>query len=99
MNTKNEVIEFLRQNRKLLTERYHISKIGLFGSFARDEQTANSDIDLIIELDDSATDIHELKNSLKQFLSNSMCRGVDIAREKYLKPYAREQIMRDAVYV
>ncbi len=43
MNTKNEVIEFLRQNRELLTERYHISKIGLFGSFARDEQTANSD--------------------------------------------------------
>jgi predicted nucleotidyltransferase len=43
--------------------------------------------------------MHDLKDSLKKYLSDSLGRSVDIAREKYLKPYAREQILRDAVYV
>jgi uncharacterized protein len=99
MNTKDEIIEFLRQNRRLLSEHYHISKIGLFGSFARGEQGHDSDVDLLIEMDDDICGVHDLKESLRKFLSDSFGTNVDIAREKYLKPYAKEQIMRDVVYV
>ena len=99
MNTKDEIIEFLRQNRKLLSEQYHISKIGLFGSFARDEQAADSDVDLLVEMEDGTQNMHDLKDSLKKYLSGSFGRSVDIARAKYLKPYVKEQILKDAVYV
>ena len=99
MNTKEEIIEFLKQNRQLLSERYHVSKIGIFGSFARGEQTPASDVDLLVDLDDGASSIHDLKSALKSFLSASFGREVDIAREKYLKPYAKEYILKDAVYV
>ncbi len=99
MKTKNEIIDFLRQNRNILSEQYHISKIGLFGSFARDEQRLGSDVDLLIEMDDDVCGVHDLKESLRKYLSDSFGVGVDIAREKYLKPYAKEQIMRDVVYV
>lgn len=71
MNTQDEIINFLRNNRKLLLEKYHITKIGLFGSFARNEQQANSDVDLLIELEEETQNIHDLKDSLKQFLSLS----------------------------
>lgn len=39
---KEEIIEFLKQNRGLLSQRYHVARIGLFGSFARGEQTERS---------------------------------------------------------
>lgn len=99
MNTQYEIVDFLQNNRKLLLEKYHVTKIGLFGSFARNEQHENSDVDLLIELEDGTQNIYDLKNSLKQFLSLAFNRSVDVAREKYLKPYAREQILKDALYV
>jgi predicted nucleotidyltransferase len=99
MNTQDEIVNFLHNNRKLLLEKYHVTKIGLFGSFARNEQQVDSDVDLLIEIEEGTKNIHDLKDSLKQFLSLSFDRSVDIAREKYLKPYAREQILRDTVYV
>lgn len=99
MNTKEEIIEFLKNNKVLLKDKYHITKIGLFGSFARNEQKANSDVDLLIEIEDGTKDIYDLKNSLRDFLSNSFERSVDLARSKYLKPYAKEQILKDTLYV
>jgi predicted nucleotidyltransferase len=99
MNTQYEIINFLQNNRNLLLEKYHVTKIGLFGSFARNEQKENSDVDLLIELKDGTQNIYDLKDSLKQFLSSSFNRNVDIAREKYLKSYAKEQILKDTLYV
>lgn len=99
MNTQDEIVNFLHNNRKLLLEKYHVTKIGLFGSFARNEQQVDSDVDLLIEIEEGTKNIHDLKDDLKQFLSLSFDRSVDIAREKYLKPYAKEQILRDTVYV
>ena len=64
--------------------------IGFFGLFARNEQKGNSDIDLLIELKDATQNIYDLKDSFKQFLSFSLNHSVDISREKYLKPYAKE---------
>ena len=99
MNTRGEIIQFLQDNRSILSHEYHISKIGLFGSFARNEQDENSDVDLLIELEDGTDNVYDLKNSLRQFLSTAFARNVDIAREKYLKPYAKEQILKDTLYV
>ncbi len=99
MNTQYEIMNFLQSNRNLLLEKYHVTKIGLFGSFARNEQKENSDVDLLIELEDGIQNIYDLKDSLRQFLSSSFNRSVDIAREKYLKPYAKEQILKDTLYV
>jgi hypothetical protein len=99
MNTQKEIVSFLQDNRGLLLEKYHVTKIGLFGSFARNEQKEDSDVDLLIELEDGTKNVYDLKNSLRQFLSISFERSVDIAREKYLKPYAKEQILKDTLYV
>ncbi len=94
-----EYLEFLKANREFLKKQFHIVKIGLFGSFARSEQTAQSDIDLIIELDAPDTDMYLLKNSIRDFLASHFNREVDLAREKYLRPYAREEILKEAIFV
>ena len=99
MDTKKEILDFLQVNHQYIIDRYHITKIGLFGSFARDEQTKSSDVDLIIEMEDGIKNMHDLKISLNKYLMQAFDRNVDIAREKYLKPYAKEFILNDVIYV
>ena len=99
MDTKDEILDFLKQNRKLLKDRFHITKIGLFGSFARDEQNEESDVDIIIDIESDIKNIYDLKHSLKGYLSNAFGRKVDIAREKYITSYAKKYITKDILYV
>ena len=48
--TRNTIISLLRAEKSYLTKEFGVVKIGLFGSFAKDQPDRNSDIDLIVEL-------------------------------------------------
>ena len=99
MDTKQEILDFLQSNKIYMQKHYFLTKVGLFGSFARGEQTAKSDVDLLIEIEQGTEHIHDLKISLTKYLTQAFGRDVDIAREKYLKPYAKNEILKDTVYV
>jgi predicted nucleotidyltransferase len=99
MTRLDDVLGYLRQNRVQLRSRFHVTRIGVFGSMARGDSTEQSDIDLIVELDENSDDIHRLKDELREFVGKPFGRRVDIAREKYLRPYARRQILAETVYV
>ena len=58
---KLEIIAFLKEHREELTEKYGVTKLGLFGSYARDEANKESDIDIAVEL--------ESKNTFRSFFS------------------------------
>ena len=47
--SKDEIIEKISNEKQHLSEKYHVSEIGLFGSYARGEQKNRSDIDILIE--------------------------------------------------
>ena len=98
MNTKQEILNFLQANQAYIQKRFHINQMGIFGSFARDEQTSESDVDILITIDKKAQNIYDLKTSLNEYLSNAFERKVDLAREKYLKPYAKQEILKDTIY-
>jgi uncharacterized protein len=95
---KENILEFINSNRETLEEQFFVEKIALFGSYARNEQTEKSDIDLLVTLKKNTPDIHEVKQDLRNFFSRYFNCAVDIASEKYLKPYIRDEIMREAVY-
>jgi predicted nucleotidyltransferase len=99
MNTRDEILTFLQQHKEELFATYHLSKLGLFGSYARAEATEQSDVDVIFDFTEEAEDIYTLKMKLKTYLSSVFERSVDLAREKYLKPYAKEMIGKDIIYV
>lgn len=96
--TKEQILDYLRNNKTDLMEKYGVIKIGLFGSYAREEQKENSDIDLIIELDKTKKD---LKNffSLKRKLENDLKIKVDIGLENAIKPKIRDRILKETIYV
>jgi hypothetical protein len=76
-----------------------LAQLGLIGSFARGEQTEDSDIDLLVEFEPDTDDIFGKKMKLKDLLKASFDRDVDICREKYMKPYIKDYLLKEAIYV
>jgi len=99
MLERDDILNFLQDNLDYLKEHFYISKIALFGSFSRNEQNDNSDIDILVDFRDDIKNIYEVKRELKEFLSSSLHKDIDLAREKYLKPYAKRYILKEAIYV
>jgi len=96
---RQEVITFLSTHKQEFHLQYGVNKIGLFGSYARDTYTENSDVDILIELDPGTQDIYHKKSRLRQTLEEVFNTKVDIAREKYLTPLAREEVYKDVCFV
>jgi len=99
VNNRQEIIAYIDSYREQLRAKYHVRKIALIGSFARDEQTANSDVDLLVDLEDGTADIYRLKRTLKDELERQFGRSVELASERYLKSCYRTQILQEAIYV
>jgi len=96
---KDEILTFLRERKEELFSEYQLVKIGLFGSFARNEETLESDIDLIIEFQANTANLSEKKSAIKSLVQQRFNREVDLCREKYIRPYFKSQILETAIYV
>lgn len=99
MLTQQNILNFLSENKLFLREQFRIEKIGIFGSFARNEQNPDSDIDILIEMENNVSNVYDLKWNLREFLKNQFQRDVDICNSKHIKPYAKDHILKDAIYV
>ncbi len=81
--SSREIFEVLRRNRELL-KKYRVRKIGLFGSYIRDEATSKSDIDLLVDFEEKTFDNYmELAFELEKIFN----RKVDLLTEKGISPY------------
>ena len=98
MKSRDQILAFLKQNKIMFRDRYHIIRIGLFGSYARGDQNVNSDIDLLVEFEENTQDLYDLKLQLKEFFQKSMGIDIDICREKYIKPRIKKSILKETVY-
>jgi predicted nucleotidyltransferase len=56
MITKNIILNKLKQDKSYLQDNYSVNKIGLFGSYAKDNQTESSDIDFYVEFKNKSFD-------------------------------------------
>lgn len=99
VNSRQEIVSYINSHRDQLRAQFHVRKIALIGSLARDEQTAESDVDLLLDLEEGTPDIYQLKRNLKKQLEGQFGRPVELASERYLKPYYRRQILQEAIYV
>lgn len=99
VSSRQEIIAYIESHREQLRTRFHVRKIALIGSFARDEQTPESDVDLLLDLEEGTAGIYQLKRNLKDELERQFGRPVELASERYLKPYYKKQILQEAIYV
>lgn len=99
MYSQQDILQFISANRTYLRNRFHIVRIGIFGSYARDEQTNDSDIDLIVDFEKNTPELFELKLQIKQFFKDRFDIEVDICRESYIKPCFISRIKKEVIYV
>lgn len=98
MINQQSILKYLTENKTIFRDQFHVVKIGLFGSFARNEQNSNSDIDILIELENNIPNVYDLKWDLRELLKKQFQREVDICNLKHVKPYAKEYVLKDVIY-
>jgi uncharacterized protein len=79
----NKLVEVCRQN--------DVSKVGLFGSMARGEATAESDVDLLVEFSKRKSLLAMV--AVERKISAAIGRKVDLLTEAALSPYLRDRIL------
>jgi predicted nucleotidyltransferase len=95
--TKKEILDFLTMNKDSFRRKFSVKKIGLFGSYARDEATDESDIDIVVELEKA--DMFSLIG-VKQAVEEALGRRVDVVRlRKSMNPTLRRRIEKDVVFI
>lgn len=95
---KNDILNQIHAIKEILMEKYGVTKIGLFGSYARDEQTENSDIDIAVELQENKKTLRTFF-ALKRELETLFGKDVDLGIESTLKPIAKQYILKEIIYV
>lgn len=80
-----------------ILDRFGAKHLSLFGSVARDELRAESDIDVLVEVERAAT--YDGYFDLMEFLEQLLGRRVDLVTGKDLKPRARRHVEKDLIRV
>ena len=95
--TQSHDLQTLRKMKPILQEKYGVTQLGIFGSVARDEATDESDIDVVIEMEqpDLFTSVR-----IKEDLEDEFNRSVDLVHSQgQTNKYLAARIAKDAVYV
>jgi len=83
----------------LLSERYGVETIGVFGSYTRGEQTQKSDIDILVTFREDAHPGFFKFLELEEFLAKALGVKVDLVSREALKPYIGKHILEEVVMV
>ena len=91
INTKQDIVTVLRENRELIRE-LGVKRLGLFGSFVRGEQRAESDVDLLVEFEPGKKTFDNFM-ALAFLLEDLLRRRVELVTAESLSPYLRPHIL------
>lgn len=89
------LFKLLEENRAAI-KNFGVTELGVFGSFARGEQTAKSDVDVLVELERKTFDAYM---DLLFFLEDLFGSKVDLVMKDTIKPIIKNRILAETVYV
>ncbi len=96
MKTCQDIQEVLLANKSVLSSKYPIKDLAIFGSFARNEQNELSDLDLLVEFNGSiGIQFIDLANELESLIGHK----IDLVSKNGIKPKYYESIKKDLIYV
>lgn len=89
--------EQIREHITELRDRYQVTNLGIFGSYARGEATESSDVDILVEFSETVDLFHFIR--LQYYLTEILGRNVDLVTPDALKPLIKDRILREVLYV
>ena len=93
---REQVLNLLRLHKQELAAKYGVTRLGIFGSVARGEATAASDVDIVVEMPPDLFQMVHMQEELEQLL----VAPVDLIRyQKYLNALLKRRIDNEAIYV
>ena len=96
MNELEEIKEVLKTHKKYLKQKFYVDKLGIFGSFSKGEETSESDVDILVEINGPVGwEFFDLKDLLEENLH----RNVDLVTLDSLKPLLRERILKEVIFI
>ena len=97
MKSQAEILNLMRRYKPMAQKKYGMTKLGIFGSVARGDQTVNSDVDICYEGQaPSLLTLDMIQTELEQLLD---CK-VDLVRVRdNMNSLLRQRIIRDGIYV
>lgn len=95
--TRTELINFLTTHKAEMQRRFGVEKIGLFGSYARDEAEAESDIDIVVRL--RAEHIADNYFGTLHYLEDHLQRRIDLGLETSLRNEIKGRVEKEIIYV
>ena len=88
----SEIESILKTHRNVLSARFHVRSIGVFGSFSRGEETGSSDVDILVEFSEPVGwEFFDLKEYLEEILG----RSVDLVTKNALKRQIKDRILEE----
>jgi hypothetical protein len=95
--TREQLLDFLRSRKTSFAAEFSVTRLGIFGSYARGEARDDSDIDIVVELE--KPDLFALIG-IKQAVEEAFGARVDVVRlRERMNEVLRRRIDRDAIYV
>lgn len=96
-STRQDIISTLTNIKEEVAKEYSVKTIGIFGSVARNEQTGQSDVDLLVEFSKPVGFVTFMR--LENFLSERLGKHVDLVTPDSLKPVIRQNVLAEVIYV
>ena len=91
------LLKILHQQIPVLAERYSVETLEVFGSYVRDEQRQDSDLDVLITFKEDPSLLTYI--AIENYLSDLVGVKVDLVMKDSLKPKIGEQILSEAIPV
>ncbi len=96
MDALSNIVQILKELKPELTDKYHVSSIGLFGSIVRDDFTINSDVDIIVDFSQPVgVEFIDLANLIEDRIG----KPVDLVSRNGVKPRYYQEIASEIIYV
>ena len=98
MTTRENILTILKNHKPQLSK-FGVSSIGLFGSYLRNEQSAKSDIDLLIDFEPEKENFDNYMAVYDIFESLVKNEKIEIVTKNGLSKYIGPKILNDVMYV
>ncbi|MGB5773002.1 MAG: nucleotidyltransferase family protein [Crocosphaera sp.] len=97
MKTLEEIKEILTPYKSFVAEKFKVSELGIFGSYVKEKQTENSDVDILVKFSEVPTlfDLVEIE----YLLSEKIGLSVDLIDKESLLPAICQNVLTETVYI